>query len=259
MVQVIGVVIASVMGLNIGSFLNVVIDRVPKHESIVRPRSRCPQCRTEIASRDNIPIISWLVLHGRCRSCELKISVQYPLVEIGTAVLFGTTAAHFGPSWNLAVFLVLFIGLIPLMVIDFEKHLIPSRILYPTLIVDAAVLIADAIAHRSWRELFIAAAAGAIWFVIFFLINWLRPDALGFGDVRLVGLIGLCLGWLGVTTVFVGFFAADLLGIAIGVALIAAKRADRKTHVPLGVFLGIGAIFAMFVGPSIAHHFQALQ
>jgi leader peptidase (prepilin peptidase)/N-methyltransferase len=247
------------MGLNIGSFLNVVIDRVPKHESIVRPRSRCPKCGHEIASWDNIPIISWIVLRGRCRSCGLKISAQYPAVEIGTAVLFGTTAAHFGPSWNLAVFLVLFMGIIPLMVIDFEKHLLPIRILYPTLIVDGAILIADALAHQRWRELAIASAAGAIWFATFFVINWIRPDALGFGDVRLVGLIGLCLGWLGVPIVFVGFFAANILGIVIGLALIATKRADRNTHIPLGVFLGIGASFAVFAGPSIAHHFPGLR
>ena len=258
MVRVLGVVIASVMGLNIGSFLNVVIDRVPKHQSIVRPRSRCPKCGTEITSRDNIPIVSWLVLHGRCRSCGLKISAQYPIVEISTAALFGATAAHFGPSWNLAVFVVLLIGLIPVMVIDLQQHLIPSRILYPTLAVDAVILVADALAHRRWRELFIAAAAGAIWFSVFYVINWIRPDALGFGDVRLVGLIGLCLGWLGVVTVFVGFFAADLLGIAIGLSLIATRRANRKTHIPLGVFLGIGAI-AMFAGPSIAHHFPGLR
>src|SRR5487761_2094615 len=145
------------MGLNIGSFLNVVIDRVPKHESIVRPRSRCPRCGTEIASRDNIPIISWLILGGRCRSCGLSISMQYPLVEIGTSALFGTTAAHLGLGWNLAIFLVLFIGLVPLMVIDFEQHLLPVRIFYPTLIAEIAIVVADASSHQRWRELAIAA------------------------------------------------------------------------------------------------------
>ena len=247
------------MGLNIGSFLNVVIDRVPKHESIVRPRSRCPRCGTEIASRDNIPIISWLILGGRCRSCGLSISMQYPLVEIGTAALFGTTAAHLGLGWNLAIFLVLFIGLVPLMVIDFEQHLLPVRIFYPTLIAEIAIVVADASSHQRWRELAIAAAAGAIWFIAFFVINWIRPDALGFGDVRLVAVIGLCLGWLGVPIVFVGFFAANILGIAIAVTLIATKRASVKTQIPLGVFLGLGTIFAMFAGPSIAHHFTVLR
>jgi leader peptidase (prepilin peptidase)/N-methyltransferase len=254
-----GVVVASALGLCIGSFLNVAIGRIPNHESVVSPRSRCPQCGTPIASRDNIPLISWILLKGHCRACGLAISVQYPLVELATAVLFGATAWHFGLSWNLAMFLVLFAGLIPLMAIDFNKHLIPVRILYPTLVADAAILLGDSIDHRSWRALGIALLASAIWFGAFFIINSIRPEALGFGDVRLVALIGLCLGWLGVPIVFVGFFASNILGIAVGVTLIATKHATRKSQIPLGVFLGIGTIFAVFAGPSIASQFSGLR
>jgi leader peptidase (prepilin peptidase)/N-methyltransferase len=199
------------------------------------------------------------LLKGRCRSCGLPISLQYPIVEIITAALFGVTAAHFGLSWNLAIFIVFFGGMIPLMAIDLIKQLLPVKILYPVLAIDAAILLSDAIVHHTYRELLYALAAAAVWFIVFFLINLARPHALGFGDVRLVALIGLCLGWLGIPIVFVGFFAADVLGLGVGLGLIAAGLATRKTPIPLGLFLGVGAIFAVFAGPPVVSHLQGLR
>lgn len=250
------VLILGVFGLSIGSFLNVVIDRVPKRESIVRPRSRCPRCEHAIESRDNIPVISWLLLHGKCRSCGLPISIQYPGVEVGTAILFAATAVRFGAGWDIAIYLVLFAGLIPLMIIDLLHHLLPVRILYPVLVCDASVILIDAVVHHSWHRLWIAVASGLGWFALLFVMNFVRPDALGFGDVRLVALIGLCLGWLGVVTVFLGFFASNILGLLVSGVLIATGKATRKTKIPLGVFLGLGTILAVFVGPTLSVHLR---
>jgi leader peptidase (prepilin peptidase) / N-methyltransferase len=249
----------AVYGLVIGSFLNVVIDRVPKRESVVRPRSRCPRCDAAISSRDNVPLLSWLLLRGRCRSCGLPISVHYPLVEAGTAVVFGVTAAHFGAGWNLAIYLVLFVGLIPLAVIDGYQRLLPIRILYPVLATTVALLVADTLDDHEWRRLFIACACGAVWFSAYYVINLVRPHALGFGDVRLVGLLGLSVGWLGVSVVFIAFFASNIIGIAVAIIMLALGRAQRDTPIPYGVYLALGAGFAVLFGPSIVSHIPILQ
>jgi leader peptidase (prepilin peptidase)/N-methyltransferase len=258
-VKVLIALVFAVYGLVIGSFLNVVIDRVPKRESVVRPRSRCPRCDAAITSRDNIPLLSWILLRGRCRSCGLPISVHYPLVEAGTAMVFFITALHFGAGWNLAIYLVLFVGLIPLAVIDGYQRLLPIRVLYPVLATTIAILLADTIDHRVWRQLLIAVACGAVWFAAYFLINLAAPHALGFGDVRLVGLLGLSVGWLGVSVVFIAFFASNILGILGALAMIAAGRAERSTQIPYGVYLALGAGVAVLVGPSIVNHLPILQ
>jgi leader peptidase (prepilin peptidase)/N-methyltransferase len=253
------VLIFSLFGLSIGSFLNVVVDRIPKNESIVSPRSRCPRCESLISSRDNIPLVSWIILRGRCRNCGLPISVQYPLVEVGTAALFGLSAAHFGAGWSLAIYLPLFAGLIPLALIDAHHRLLPIRIFYPVLAATTAVILAAGIDHHEWRRLVLAAASGVVWFGAYFLINLFRPDALGFGDVRLVGLLGLTVGWLGVPVVIVAFFASNLIGLACSAAMLATKRAQRNTQIPYGVFLALGAGVAIFFGPTLVNHFSILQ
>ena len=258
-VKVLIALIFTIYGLVIGSFLNVVIDRVPKRESVVRPRSRCPRCDAAITSRDNIPLLSWILLRGRCRSCGLPISVHYPLVEAGTAVVFGVTALHFGAGWNLAVYLVVFVGLIPLAVIDGYQRLLPIRVLYPVLVTTVALLLADTIDHHEWRQLLLAGACGAVWFGAYFLINLALPHALGFGDVRLVGLLGLSVGWLGVSVVFIAFFASNILGIAGALAMMAAGKAHRNTQIPYGIYLALGAGAAVLVGPSIVNHIPILQ
>ena len=142
------------------------------------------------------------------------------------------------------------------MIIDLLHHLLPVRILYPVLVLDASLIVADSIAHRNGHGLLVAAAAAAGWFTLFFVLNYARPDALGFGDVRLVALVGLCLGWLGVVTVFLGFFVSNVLGLVVSAGLIAAGRATRNTKIPLGVFIGVGTILAVFAGPTLSTHLR---
>jgi leader peptidase (prepilin peptidase)/N-methyltransferase len=255
---VLGILIAycAVLGLAVGSFLNVVIYRVPRHESIVSPRSACPSCGVPIARRDNIPIFSWLILKGHCRNCHEPISVRYPLVELTTAGLFAGTAARFGPHWDLPAYLVLFAGLLALSYIDIERLLLPKVIVYPLLFSVAGLLLMAAMATRQWHELLIAVACAAGWFVAFFVLNAVSPRALGFGDVRLAPVLGLSLGWLGVRYVLLGFFAANLIGAIVGLTLIATKRMSRQQQIPYGVFLSLGAAVAIFAGPTLLRPFS---
>jgi leader peptidase (prepilin peptidase)/N-methyltransferase len=246
----------TLLGLVVGSFLNVVIHRIPLHLSVVSPRSNCPNCATPIAMRDNVPVLSWLVLHGHCRSCHAPISARYLGVELLTAVLFASTAARLGAVWALPAFLMLVAGLIALACTDLEHQLLPLRIVYPVLGLVGALLLLAAVATDEWGRLLTGVIAGLVWSALFFTINAASPRVLGFGDVRLVLLIGLGLGWLGVGEVAIGFFAANLIGAAIGVGLLATRRATRSTPVPYGVFLAAGAMIALFSGPSLLAHYR---
>jgi leader peptidase (prepilin peptidase)/N-methyltransferase len=245
------IVASAVFGIEIGSFLNVVIYRVPRRLSIVSPRSACPVCSTPIKNRDNIPVVSWLLLKGHCRSCHAPISARYPLVEIAGAALFAGAAARLGYNWDLPAFFVLLAGLLALSLIDVEHLLLPKVIVYPTMGLVASLLTLDAIMTGQWHRLLVAALCALGWFVAFFLLNFASPRLLGFGDVRLAPVIGLALGWLGVRYVLLGFFAANLIGAVLGVSLIAAKKMRRDQQIPYGIFLALGAAFALFAGPEI--------
>ena len=251
------VVAAVLFGLAIGSFLNVVIYRVPAGKSVVSPPSACPACNTEIRPRDNIPVVSWLLLRGRCRSCGTSISARYPAIEALTAVLFGLMAVRFGASWSLPAELIFTAALIALAAIDLERFLLPRAVVYPASALVVIALIVAAAARGQWHRLGIAAACAAAAFAVFFAINFIRPAWMGFGDVRLSALIGLALGWLGAWTVVVGFLAANLLGALVGVALIALGRAGRRTALPYGVFLAAGSIFAVLLAAPVIHWYSS--
>jgi leader peptidase (prepilin peptidase) / N-methyltransferase len=244
--------ISGVYGLVIGSFLNVVIWRVPRHDSIVKPPSHCPVCDAKIANRDNIPVVSWLLLRGRCRSCDAAISVRYPFVELLTGALFAAVGARFAHSWALPAYLVLAGALIALSAIDLEHYLLPNRILYPA---DGAVIVllaAASAAEHDWGAFVRAAIAGAIAFAIFLTIHLVSPRGMGFGDVRLSFLLGFSLGWLGWGEVAGGLFSGFLYGAVVGVALIAFKVKGRKQQIPFGPYLAAGAMtFVLFGEPIV--------
>ncbi len=252
------VVASAVGGLAIGSFLNVVIYRVPLGQSILTPPSACPACGSPVTLRDNIPVLSWLVLRGRCRACQAPIAVRYPIVEVLTAGLFALVAVRLGVSWSLPAELAFVGGLIALAAVDLERYLLPRAILYPTLVLVVVGLVVAAAATGRWTRLGVAVLCGLGSFLAFFAIHYARPAWLGFGDVRLAGLLGLALGWLGPWYLLVGFMAANLVGAAFGVGLILAGKATRRTALPYGVFLGAGSVFAVLAGGSIiawySHH-----
>jgi leader peptidase (prepilin peptidase)/N-methyltransferase len=246
----------AILGLAVGSFLNVVIYRVPRGESIVSPRSSCPACGAPIRERDNIPVVSWLALRGRCRDCQAPISVVYPLVELACGALFAGTAARFGYQWDLPAYLVLFAGLLALSCIDIERMILPKKIVYPTTVLVAALLFVAAVETGKWHAFLVGIACAAGWLVVFLGLYLASPKLLGLGDVRLSLVLGLALGWLGVGYVFLGFFSANLVGAVLGIILIARNRAGRGSRVPYGVFLASGCAIAVFAGPEILRPFS---
>ncbi len=248
-----------VLGLVVGSFLNVVIYRVPRGESIVTPPSACPSCATPILARDNVPVLSWLWLRGRCRHCAAPISLQYPMVELTTGALFAGAAARLGAAWDLPAFLALAAGLVALAWIDAQRLILPRAVVYPTLLGVAALLVLAAAMSHEWHHLLVGALCAAAWGLLFFLLNLASPRVLGFGDVRLAPVLGLALGWLGVGDVLLGFFAANLIGAVLGIVLIATKAIRRDQPIPYGVFLAAGTLLALFAGPELLAPFRALH
>lgn len=245
------VVACALLGLIVGSFLNVVIHRVPRRESVVRPRSRCPGCGAELAARDNVPVVSWLVLRGRCRSCGGSVSARYPLVELLTAAVFAATAARLGADAALPAFLVVMAGLVAISAVDLERFIVPNRILYPTLFVAAPLLVAAAAVDGDWSGLRSAAVGGAAGWGLLLVVHLVSPGGMGFGDVRLAGLIGMMLGWLSVGHLFVGLFLAFLSAAVVGVTLIVTGVKGRKDKVPFGPFLAAGALLAVLFGEPL--------
>lgn len=241
----------ALFGLVIGSFLNVVIYRVPRNESVVSPRSRCPSCGTLIKGYDNVPVISWLLLRGRCRTCRTLISPRYLFVELGCGALFAGLAVRLGYSYDLPAFLVLFAGLLALACIDVEHLTLPKKIVYPTLALESLLLLGAAARTSEWDKFLVAVICSVAWFVLFFLMNLASSKILGFGDVRLALLLGLGLGWFGWRYVVLGFFAANLIGALVGVTLIGMKKMSRSQPIPYGIFLAVGTAFAVFAGPEI--------
>ena len=243
--------VCGLLGLAVGSFLNVVIYRVPRKESVVRPRSRCPGCGTQLAERDNIPIVSWVLLRGHCRTCGDPISARYPLVELTTAALFVAAALRFGLDWVLPAYLVFFAALVAITFIDLELYIIPNRVLYPAVFISIPLLVLAAAAQSEWGNLERAVIGAVVAWVFFLVLHLVSPRGMGFGDVRLSFLLGLFLGWLDLRHVFLGVFFGFLLGSIVGVALMILRRRGRKDHIPFGPFLAVGAIVAVLAGSPV--------
>jgi leader peptidase (prepilin peptidase)/N-methyltransferase len=245
-------------GLIVGSFANVVIYRVPAGRSIVKPASACPKCSSPVRSFDNVPVLSWLLLRGRCRNCHEHISARYPMVEALVGLIFAGIGWRFGLSWTGAGEAVLAAGLVVLAFIDLDHMLLPRRIVYVTLTVVALVFVAGAASGSQWHRLLIAAVSAVVPWALFFAINFVSPKALGFGDVRLALLMGFGLGWLGAAYAFLGFIVASVLGSVVGLSLIAAGKAGRRTPVPFGTFLAAGALVSALAGAPIVNWYLAL-
>mgnify|MGYP002621806119 CR=1 FL=1 len=263
---------AALIGALIGSFLNVVIYRVPRAMSVVRPASSCPACGVAIRPVDNIPVVSWLLLRGRCRHCAAAISPRYPLVELGTALMFAGVAVLFGPAVleaadayaavSAALVLVAFLYLtaisIALAAIDLESHRLPNAIVLPTYAVAVVLLGAAALLTTDLASFARAAAGAGALFAFYLVLALIAPRGMGMGDVKLAGVLGLCLGWVGWGALAVGSLAAFVLGGIVGIALIVVRRASRSTAIPFGPWMLAGAWIGIVFGEWIAVSYLAL-
>jgi leader peptidase (prepilin peptidase)/N-methyltransferase len=268
-------VLLGLFGLMIGSFVNVVAYRIPLRRSVVSPPSACTDCGARIKGYDNIPVLSWLLLRGKCRNCTSPISVRYPLVEFGTAVFFGVVAWRFVPGLPdspaplsapmliaavlmLVAFLYLAAVSVVLALIDLDTHTLPNRIVLPSYVVGAALLGAAAILSGDYAALLRAGIGlAALWFA-YLLMALAYPGGMGFGDVKLAGVLGLFLGYLGWGQLIVGAFAAFLLGGLFSLALLVTRKANRKSGIPFGPWMLGGAWVGALLGEPILHGYLAV-
>jgi leader peptidase (prepilin peptidase)/N-methyltransferase len=246
------VVACALLGLLVGSFLNVVVWRLPRRESLLRPASHCPTCSAPVRPRDNVPVLSWLVLRGRCRNCAAPISRRYPAVELLTAAVFAALAARLGPDTALPAFLYLGGVGVALALIDLDVHRLPNALTLPSYAVGAALLTGAAAVDGSAGPLLRGLLGMVALLGLYLLLALAYPAGMGLGDVKLAGLLGLYLGWLGWGVWAVGAFAAFLLGGVSGIALMAAGRAGRKSALPFGPFMLGGALLAVLAGQALA-------
>jgi leader peptidase (prepilin peptidase) / N-methyltransferase len=240
------VILAATGGALIGSFLNVVAYRLPRAESLVSPGSRCPNCGTAIKPYDNVPVLGWLLLRGRCRGCRQHISPRYPLVEALTALLVVSVVLVKHSAHDVVLGLVLLGILVPVALIDLEHRIIPNQITAPAAV--AAVVLGLALKPAGVPEQLIAGAAAGGFLLVFVLAY---PGGMGMGDVKLAAVLGLFLG----RSVAVAIMAAVLAGALVGGVIMARVGVERgrKTAIPFGPFLALGGVLGLLAGPAIIH------
>ena len=241
------VALAALAGLLLGSFANVVIWRVPRGESVVSPPSACPRCGARIRWWQNVPVVSFLVLRGRCASCRAPISWRYPLIELGTAALFALTAWWRGAEFDLPAFLALAFVALVLTAIDIEHRRLPNAIVLPAVLAFVALLALTG----EWGALLRAVIAGAALFAFYLAIALIAPRGMGMGDVKLAALVGLALGWIGWDALVVGAFAAFVFG-SIGGLVVMARGGSRKSAIPFGPWMLLGMAVGLVAGPAVS-------
>lgn len=250
-VTVLFVLLIALLGLLIGSFLNVVIWRIPRGESIAQPPSACPGCEARIKPYDNIPVLSWLILRGKCRNCSQPISTRYPLIEATTAVLFGLSAWHFGLTWLLPAILFLAAISVALTMIDLDTHRLPNAIVLPAYPVTLVLLAVAALTAGHPGALLRAVIGGVILFTIYFVLLLIYPAGMGFGDVKLAGVLGMYLAYFGWGALAIGGFGAFLIGGLVSLVLLAARRVTRKSGIPFGPAMLLGAALGIIWGQPL--------
>jgi leader peptidase (prepilin peptidase)/N-methyltransferase len=240
-------IVLALAGLCIGSFLNVCIHRLPLKQSVVHPGSRCPDCGYALRWYDNVPVLSYAALRGRCRSCARPISLQYPIVEIVTAVVFVLHWHAFGPTVLLPLRLLFASALIVLFMIDLEHQILPDVITLPGIGLGVACSLFLP-PGPLMSILGVLLGGGLLWAIAEAWFRLRKVEAMGFGDVKMLAMVG---GWLGVKMVLVTFVLSSMLGGLIGAALIGSRRADMATRVPFGTMLAVGALVASLYGEDL--------
>jgi leader peptidase (prepilin peptidase) / N-methyltransferase len=243
------IVFAVVAGLVIGSFLTVVVDRVPRGESVVAPPSRCGSCGLRLGPLDLVPVLSWAALRGRCRQCGAKIGIEPIVLELTTATLFVLMAIRFDDMRAaIPAYCILSATLVAQSWIDLRTQRLPREITYTGMVLGGIALVIAAIVLDEPERIWMAALGAAIALVTMWLIYKLSRGGMGDGDVRLAPLLGMFLGWINPGIVLPGLFFGFVAGAVVGVALMAVSRVGRRTAVPFGPFLALGTIVGIFVG-----------
>jgi len=255
------IVVITLMGLAIGSFLNVVIYRVPGGESLSRPPSHCPACGHRIRNRHNIPVLGWLILRGRCADCRIRISVRYPLIELLTAVLFVLVTLRMVDLHLLAALpaLLYFTAMgISLSMIDLDIRRLPDAIIYPSYLVIGSLLAMAALAQQDASALLRAGVGAASLFLVYFAVAFFYPTGMGFGDVKLAGIVGGVLGFISYPVLAVGAFAAFAVGSVVGIGKIVRCCGSAGSSIAFGPFMIIGALLSLFAGSAVAGFYSTV-
>jgi len=245
---------AAALGAIVGSFLNVCVYRLPLKLSIVWPASACPKCRRELSWYENVPVLSYAVLHGRCRTCRERIGIRYPIIEAITALMFAAAWWYYGPGLLLASRLVFGCALVVLFAIDLEHHLLPNAITLPGIAVGLAFSLF--VEPGWWMALLgVVLGGGALYATAEVYYRVRHEEGLGMGDVKMLAMVGAFLGW---KLTLMTLMLASVAGSIIGLALIAAGRGTMKYALPFGTFLALGAAAAGTIGPAILHWYLGL-
>jgi leader peptidase (prepilin peptidase)/N-methyltransferase len=238
----------TLLGLAVGGFLTTLVARVPGGEPLRRPGPSCRTCDAPIAMRDRVPVLSWLLLRGRCRNCGAAIPARYPLIEAATGLLFLLSYLWLGASWELPAALYLAALAITATAIDLEHHRLPDVLVLPSYPVMLALLVLATAGPGGLHDLGRAVLGGVAMFAGYLLLGLINPSGLGGGDIKLAGILGMVLGWVGWWTVAVGAFAGFLIGAVIGLLLLVLGRAGRKSHVPFGPAMFAGTYVGLLFG-----------
>jgi leader peptidase (prepilin peptidase) / N-methyltransferase len=244
-------------GLILGDSLEIVVERLGAHEGLEGPWWQCPNCKEPASGIGLVPLVCVLQRRRPCPRCQEQRGHPWrPLVlAVVSALVLGAFAVRIGPDIVLSAYCVLGLSLVALSAVDLEHFIIPNRIIYPTLALFVPLLVISSAVDHRWTALAHAAIAGAAGFLFFYVVHWIVPHGMGFGDVRLAGVLGLATGWFGLTHAFIGFLAGFILGAVIGSVVMVVTGGGRKTKIPFGPFLAAGAVVAVVWGNPLVHTF----
>lgn len=249
----------AVFGLLAGSFLNVCIWRMPRGQSIISPSSRCPSCGTPIRAWENVPVLSYVLLRGRCRYCKARISARYPFVEALNGLLYVLVLYRFGVGLHLPFYLAFVSSLIVITFIDLDFQIIPDRITLvwiPVGLLAGSLLLPDPFMRAGalgWQASLSGAASG---FGLFYAVALLSRGGMGGGDIKMMSMVGALMGW---KAVLLTTFMGSLLGSVLGIFLMAFRGKGRKTKIPFGPFLAVGALLTLFLGQEIMEWYLGVR
>lgn len=248
--------VTAVVGLLVGSFCTVLIDRVPQEEAVSLPW-RCPACRNPLSAAQTVPVVSWVMQGGRCRSCGNRISARYPLIELLTAALYVGVVSVVGLTWDLPAMLFLTGIGVAMAFIDLDTMRLPNVLTLPSYPIMALLLAMPAVIDGAWDQFLRALVGGAAMFAVYLLLAVINPSGMGMGDVKLAGVIGMALAWLGWDVWVVGLFLAFLLGAVVGIGMI-VRGHGRGASMPFGPFMVSGAIIAILLTAQIAERYSVI-